>query len=85
MKAQRKGTNLLIEARLRAYDEAIKAGWTSDQALSIARNVTRKDANIQRKPAVEVQGPFYYEERINRRNGVQYGTKLVRVNPKRIK
>jgi hypothetical protein len=33
----------------------------------------------------EVQGPPYYREVINRRNGIQYGTKMVRVNPKKPK
>jgi hypothetical protein len=33
----------------------------------------------------EVQGPPYFIEVVNRRNGIQYGTKLVRVNPKKPK
>jgi hypothetical protein len=34
---------------------------------------------------MEVQGPYYLVERINRRNGIQYGTKLVKVYPKKPK
>lgn len=33
----------------------------------------------------EVQGPCQYIEVINRRNGIQYGTKWVPIKPKRIK
>lgn len=33
----------------------------------------------------EVQGPPYYREVIIRRNGIQYGTKMVKVNPKKQK
>jgi hypothetical protein len=48
MKAQRTGSNRLVEARLRAYDQAVKEGKTSEEAFKIARQVTRKQAN--RKP-----------------------------------
>ncbi len=34
---------------------------------------------------MEVQGPYYLIEVINRRNGIQYGTKLVKVHPKKPK
>lgn len=34
---------------------------------------------------IEVQGPPYQIEVINRRNGIQYGTKWVKVKPKKIK
>ncbi|MGL4559047.1 MAG: hypothetical protein ACRCV5_16215 [Afipia sp.] len=33
----------------------------------------------------EVQGPFYYREAIIRRNGIQYGTRLIKVQPKQPK
>lgn len=42
MKQQRAGTNRLIEARLRAYDEAIKAGASKEEAMKVAKAVTRK-------------------------------------------
>lgn len=42
MQAQRKGSNMLIEARLRAYDAAIKAGKSSAEAFEIAKQVSRK-------------------------------------------
>ena len=42
MKAQRAGSNRLVEARLKAYDEAVKAGKTSDEAYQIAKAITRK-------------------------------------------
>lgn len=42
MKAQRKGSNMLIEARLRAYDEAVKSGKSSSEAMEAAKAVTRK-------------------------------------------
>lgn len=45
MQAQRKGSNRLVEARLKAYDEAVKAGKTSAEAYEIAKQVTRKQAN----------------------------------------
>jgi hypothetical protein len=34
---------------------------------------------------VETQGPYYLTEVVNRRNGIQYGTKLIKVKPKTIK
>ena len=37
------------------------------------------------KSQPEVQGPPYYIEIINRRNGIQYGTKMLRINPKKPK
>lgn len=33
----------------------------------------------------ETQGPYYLIEAVNRRNGVQYGTKLIKVKPRKIK
>ncbi len=42
MQAQRKGSNMLIEARLRAYDEAIKAGKSTAEAYAIAKKISRK-------------------------------------------
>lgn len=33
----------------------------------------------------ETQGPPHYIEIINRRNGIQYGTKWIPVKPKKIK
>lgn len=42
MQAQRKGSNMLIEARLRAYDEAIKAGKSTAEAYEIAKKISRK-------------------------------------------
>lgn len=43
MKAQRKGSNILIEKRLAAYDAAVKSGKSSDEAMQIAKAITRKD------------------------------------------
>ena len=42
MKAQRAGTNRLIEARLREYDRAIKSGASSTEAYAAARKITRR-------------------------------------------
>jgi hypothetical protein len=42
MKAQRAGTNRLIEARLREYAQAIKAGASSKEAFEIARKITKR-------------------------------------------
>lgn len=42
MKAQRKGSNMLVAARLKIYDEALKSGKTSEEAFKIAKAVTRK-------------------------------------------
>lgn len=33
----------------------------------------------------ETQGPYYLIEIINRRNGIQYGTKWIKVKPRKIK
>lgn len=33
----------------------------------------------------ETQGPYYLVEVVNRRNGIQHGTKLVKIKPKTIK
>ena len=42
MRAQRAGTNKLIQARLRAYAEAVKAGSASQDAYEAAKKITRK-------------------------------------------
>ena len=42
MNAARKGSALLIEARLRAYDQALAAGKTTDEARATARKITSK-------------------------------------------
>ena len=44
MNCHRIGTIRKIEARLAAYDAAVKAGKTSAEAFEIARRVTRKQA-----------------------------------------
>lgn len=41
MRAHRIGTVRKIEARLKAYDEAIKAGKTSEEAMQIAKKIRR--------------------------------------------
>lgn len=38
-----------------------------------------------KQPQPEVQGPRYPIEAVNRRNGIQYGTKIIWIKPKRIK
>lgn len=42
MRAQRGGTNRLIEARLRVHAEALAAGKSPDEAFKAAKSVTRK-------------------------------------------
>jgi len=42
MQAQRKGSNMLVIARLKAYDDAIKEGKTMQEAMQIAKAVQRK-------------------------------------------
>jgi hypothetical protein len=42
MQAQRKGSNLLIIARLKAYDEAVKSGKSSEEAAELAKQIKRK-------------------------------------------
>lgn len=44
MRAQRAGTNRLIEARLRAHAEALASGKSPDEAFRAAKSVTRKAA-----------------------------------------
>jgi hypothetical protein len=44
MNAHKIGTVRKIEARLRAYDAAIKAGATKDEAMKAALAVTRQSA-----------------------------------------
>lgn len=44
MNAHRIGTVRKIEARLKAYDEAIKEGKTREEAMVIARKITNKKA-----------------------------------------
>jgi hypothetical protein len=49
MQAQRAGTNRLIQARMRVYDQAVKDGATSKEAYDLALHVTRKEVAKQRK------------------------------------
>ncbi len=42
MKAQRKGTNRLIEVRLRAYHDALQSGFSRDEAMEQAKSITRR-------------------------------------------
>ena len=49
MQAQRAGSNRLVEARLRAYNEMLKAGVPKDEAFQKAREITRQQVNKQRR------------------------------------
>ena len=49
MQAQRAGSNRLIQARMRAYSEAVKAGKTSQEAYEAAKQITRKQTNKQHR------------------------------------
>ena len=45
MRAQRAGTNRLIEARLRAYEDARRCGFSSEEAMREAKAITRRQVN----------------------------------------
>ena len=47
------------------------------------QTISKRDVGMDKQ--TETQGPPWYMEVINRRNGIQYGTKLVKVKPRKIK
>jgi hypothetical protein len=47
MQAARKGTFMLIQARLKAYDQMLADGVPKDEAFAKARALTRKQLNIK--------------------------------------
>ena len=51
MRAQRAGTNRLIEARLRAYHDALQCGFSREEAMREAQSLTRRKVSKARKTA----------------------------------
>ena len=51
MKAQKAGSNRLVIARLRAYDDALKSGFSREEAMREAKSVTRKAVNKKHREA----------------------------------
>lgn len=47
MQAARKGTFMLIQARLKAYDQMLADGMPKDEAFAKARSLTKKNLNIK--------------------------------------
>lgn len=89
MKAQRKGSNMLVEARLRAYDDAVRAGKSREEAMTIAKAVTRRDLGPIRKPkpatiVVFRQCPTFWTYELIREDGsTLYETSFGFVSPDR--